>query len=143
MPKDDLNMHYVVIDTNVIVSALLAIDNQQSIPLSIVAAVFAGKITPILSPNIMDEYRDVLAREKFGFDQRKIELFLSELKTQSVFVNPPTTHKTLPDLKDLCFYEAANVYKDVGGLLVTGNIKHFPDCPFAITPAQLKEKLNL
>lgn len=136
-------MLYVVIDTNVIVSALLAIDNQYSIPLSIVSAVFTGKIIPILSPDILDEYRDVLAREKFGFDQRKIEVFLSELKTQSVFVNPPKTRHSLPDPKDVCFYEAALVYEKVGGLLVTGNTKHFPHCPFSVTPTQLKERLSL
>lgn len=106
-------------------------------------AVFTGKIIPILSPDILDEYRDVLAREKFGFDQRKIEVLLSELKPQSVFVNPPKTHQSLPDPKDVCFYEAALVYENIGGLLVTGNTKHYPNCPFSVTPTQLKERLSL
>ena len=97
-------MNYVVIDTNVIVSAL----------------------------------REVLTRKKFGFNKEKIDIFLFELKLQSVFINPPKLKVVLPDAKDLCFYEAAMVYENVGGLLVTGNTKHFPGCSFAVTPAQLK-----
>ena len=97
-------MNYVVIDTNVIVSAL----------------------------------REVLTRKKFGFNKEKIDIFLFELKLQSVFINPPKLKVVLPDAKDLCFYEAAVVYENVGGLLVTGNTKHFPGCSFAVTPAQLK-----
>ena len=38
--------------------------------------------------------------------------------------------------------EAALSYKEQSYLLVTGNLKHFPDCPFAVSPAQLKEKLD-
>ena len=64
-----MTMHYVVIDTNVIVSALLAQDHQQSIPFTILEAVFLGKITPVLSKDIVAEYISVLNREKFGFDK--------------------------------------------------------------------------
>lgn len=133
--------NYVVIDTNVIVSAFLATDRSESVPFSVVNAVFAGKITPVLTKEILEEYRDVLARKKFGFDHGMIELFLSELMAQSVFINPSSTRKVLPDPKDLCFYDAAVVYGSVGGLLVTGNMKHYPNCPFVVTPVQLMERL--
>lgn len=136
-------MHYVVIDTNVIVSALLAQDHQNSVPFAILEAVFLGKITPVLSKDIMAEYVSVLNREKFGFDKKGVEVILSELTKQAVMVNPAKTNKELPDPKDACFYEAAAIYENLGGYLVTGNMKHFPDCSFAVTPAQLKEKLDL
>ncbi len=45
-------MRYVVIDTNVIVSALLAQDRRRSVPFAILEAVFLGKITPVLSKDI-------------------------------------------------------------------------------------------
>ena len=61
-------MRYVVIDTNVIVSALLAQDHQRSVPFAILEAVFLGKITPVLSKDIMTEYMSVLNRDKFGFN---------------------------------------------------------------------------
>ena len=136
-------MRYVVIDTNVIVSALLAQDHQKSAPFAVLEAVFLGKITPVLSKEIMSEYVSVLNREKFGFNKGWVKTILVELREQGVMVHPTKKEKELPDPKDVCFYEAAAIYEDAGVLLVTGNMKHFPDCPFAVTPAQLKEKLNL
>lgn len=136
-------MRYVVIDTNVIVSALLAQDRQRSVPFAILEAVFLGKITPVLSKDIMAEYVTVLNREKFGFNKEWVKAILVELEKQGVMVNPAKMEKSLPDPKDACFYEAAAIYENLGVFLVTGNMKHFPDCPFAVTPAQLKEKLGL
>ena len=136
-------MQFVVIDTNVIVSALLAQDHKRSVPFAILEAVFLGKITPVFSKAIMAEYVAVLNRENFGFNKEWVKVILAELTKQAVMVNPPKTKKMLPDPKDVCFYEAATIYEDSGVFLVTGNMKHFPDCPFAVTPTQLKEKLGL
>ena len=52
-------MQYVVIDTNVIVSAMLAKDISQSVPFSVLSAVFMGKITPVVTVAILNEYKDV------------------------------------------------------------------------------------
>lgn len=136
-------MIFAVIDTNVIVSALLAQNRNDSAPFSILSAVFRGVIIPVISNAILKEYQEVLNREKFGFDKKKIERFLDQFKVQASIINPPHINKTLPDKKDICFYDAAMVYLELGGILITGNIKHFPDCPFAVTPAQIKEKLKL
>lgn len=136
-------MQFVVIDTNVIVSALLAQDHKRSVPFAILEAVFLGKITPVLTKDIMAEYVSVLNRDKFGFNKEWVKTVLTELTMQAVMVNPAKAQKELPDPKDACFYEAAAIYEDIGVFLVTGNMKHFPDCPFVVTPAQLKDKLRL
>lgn len=136
-------MRYVVIDTNVIVSALLAQDRQRSVPFAILESVFLGKITPVLSKEIMAEYVSVLNRDKFGFNQELVKTILEELKAQGVWVTPNRTKKVLPDPKDVCFYETAVIYEDIGVCLVTGNMRHYPDCSFAVTPAQLKERLDV
>ena len=136
-------MRYVVIDANVIVSALLAQERRRSVPFAILEAVFLGRITPVLSKDIMAEYVSVLNRAKFGFNKELVKTILVEIKAQSVWVNPEKTGKELPDQKDVCFYETATIYEDMGICLVTGNMKHFPDCPFAVTPTQLKERLGI
>lgn len=136
-------MQYVVIDTNVIVSALLAQDHRRSVPFAILEAVYLGKLTPVLSKEIMAEYVSVLNRDKFGFNKEMVKTLLLELKAQGVWVTPEKAMKTIPDPKDVCFYEAAAIYEDLGVYLVTGNMKHFPDCTFAVTPAELKEKLGV
>ena len=136
-------MRYVVIDANVIVSALLAQERRRSVPFAILEAVFLGRITPVLSKDIMAEYVSVLNRAKFGFNKELVKTILVEIKAQGVWVNPEKTGKELPDQKDVCFYETATIYEDMGICLVTGNMKHFPDCPFAVTPTQLKERLGI
>lgn len=55
--------YYAVIDTNVLVSALL---KWNSVPGKIIEMVFTGIITPILNDDILREYREVLFRPKFG-----------------------------------------------------------------------------
>ena len=136
-------MQHVVIDTNVIVSALLAKDISTSVPFSVVAAVFSGKITPIVTDATLKEYALVLNRDKFGFDKNKVSVLLSEFEKQSLKIVPLESGAQLPDAKDVCFYDAAFSYKDGETILVTGNMKHFPNCPFAMTPAQFKDKMGL
>ena len=44
----------------------------------------------------------------------------------------------LPDPKDSVFYEVAmEERKEEDAYLVTGNIKHFPEKPFIVTPRQM------
>lgn len=54
--------YYAVIDTNVLVSAML---KWNSIPGNIMELAFDGPIVPIISREIVREYREVLMRPKF------------------------------------------------------------------------------
>ena len=54
--------YYAVIDTNVLVSAML---KWSSVPGNIMELVFGGTIIPVLNRDIVKEYRDVLLRPKF------------------------------------------------------------------------------
>ena len=47
---------------------------------------------------------------------------------------------SLPDPKDLVFYEVALSQED--SFLVTGNIKHFPKKPFIVTPTEMLAIIN-
>lgn len=57
---------YAVIDTNVLVSALLS-SSEDAATVQVVARMLAGEIIPVYSGAIMAEYQEVLQREKFGF----------------------------------------------------------------------------
>ena len=50
--------YFAVIDTNVLVSAML---KHQSVPGNILDMVFSGIITPVLNYDIESEYRDVIS----------------------------------------------------------------------------------
>lgn len=57
-------MIYAVIDTNVIVSALLS-HNSGAATVQVFGAIFESKICPLFNEDIIDEYIDVLNRPKF------------------------------------------------------------------------------
>ena len=54
--------YYVVLDTNVAVSALF---NISYVPGMILQEALAGRVIPLLHEDILDEYNDVLHRPKF------------------------------------------------------------------------------
>lgn len=135
-------MIYVVIDTNVLVSALLA-KNDDVATVQILKKILIGEIIPVYSQEIIFEYRDVLNRKKFNFSKHLIDYFMDFIEKFGLFSDPKKLNIDFVDLKDLPFYEVVMDKKDKERYLVTGNIKHFPKEPFIVTPRELIDILNL
>ena len=87
--------YYVVLDTNVVVSALF---NISSVPGMILQEALAGRIIPLLHEDILDEYNDVLHRPKFKFDRRDIEIALTGLIKRGIFLDAATIGTMSPTL---------------------------------------------
>lgn len=131
---------FVVIDTNIIVSALLS-NKNDSATVQVMEKVFRQEIKPIYSKEIFAEYTNVLNRPKFHFSKELVEYMLSAIKQFGILKEPKeTVMVVLPDMKDVPFYrlvlESENTY------LVTGNIKHFPQESRIMTARQLIDILN-
>ncbi|MBO6159670.1 MAG: putative toxin-antitoxin system toxin component, PIN family [Firmicutes bacterium] len=127
--------YYVVIDTNVLVSAVL---KSHSVPGSIVELAFDGPIIPILNEAIEKEYREVLSRPKFHLPEDLIEGIMSTFHKRAIYVDAEHLDIELPDPKDLVFYEVVmEERKEEDAYLVTGNIRHFPNRPFIVTPREM------
>lgn len=133
--------YYAVIDTNVLLSALLS-KKSDTATVKIFRAVMEGKIIPLLHEDIIAEYTDVLSRPKFHLDARTIQIVLQAIQDYGININPPPTGEVLIDPDDLIFYEAAMAQQKNGAYLVTGNLKHYPDCDFIVTPAEMIEIIN-
>ena len=132
--------YYAVIDTNVLVSAMLKAD---SIPGAVVKEVLAGRIIPLISDEIIMEYRDVLHRSKFRFDPRAVKVMLDGLIARALPVDAGPIEDILPDPKDIVFYEVVmEQRKTDDAYLVTGNLKHFPSSPYIVTPREMLEILQ-
>lgn len=130
--------YYAVIDTNVLVSAML---KWQSVPGSILEFSLEGIVVPVLSEEIVEEYKAVLERPKFGLGDDIISDIISSIEKVGLFVDSEEIDIDLPDPKDRVFYEAVmEQRKEDDAFLVTGNIKHFPKKPFIVTP---REMLNI
>ena len=130
-------MNYlVVIDTNVLISALLS-KHSDAATVQVLNAVFDGTIIPVFNDEILAEYDNVLHRPKFKFTDANIQLLLDTIKTYGVFAEQLITNEILPDPKDFVFYEVVMAKQDENAYLVTGNSKHFPKKPFIVTPNEL------
>ena len=130
-------MNYlVVIDTNVLISALLS-KHSDAATVQVLNAVFDGTIIPVFNDEILAEYDNVLHRPKFKFSDTNIQLLLDTIKTYGVFAKQLITNEILPDPKDLVFYEVVMAKQDENAYLVTGNSKLFPKKPCICTPYEL------
>ena len=134
-------LYYAVVDTNVLVSAMLKI---QSIPGQIANEALLGDLIPLLSDEILAEYREVLARPKFKFNQDNVEMLIEGIIDRGIFMDAVPIDELLPDSKDIVFYGVV-----MGGrtqldeaYIVTGNIKHFPVKPYIVTPKEMLEIMH-
>ena len=129
--------YYAVIDTNVLVSAMLKWD---SVPGNVVELAFSGTIIPLFNDQIMKEYRNVLRRPKFHLPDDIIRSVVAEIERLGIYVDAKKLELVLPDPKDLVFYEIVmEERKSEEAYLVTGNIKHFPVKPYVVTPRQMMD----
>lgn len=117
-----VNRMTIVIDTNIIVSALL---NPNGVSYTFMDRVFAGEYEVIVTESILEEYNNVLRREKFKFSESIIETIIEWFRNNAIFidVNEDTYLSRVMDPQDAVFYAAARCTK---ARLVTGNIKHYP-----------------
>ena len=126
---------YAVLDTNVLVSALLGA-SRMSIPTLVLKAVTDGLLIPLYNDEIINEYREVLYRKKFPFDPELIETVIRTIIADGLCMErTKVTDEVFPDPKDIVFYEVAMSAED--SFLVTGNLKHFPKKPFVVSPAEM------
>ncbi len=113
----------VVIDTNIIVSALI---NPSGACFMFLDRVLSGTYDVVVSEPIMVEYNEVLRRPRFGFDEEDIEFLVDWFYSNALMVEVnEDDYKTdaVIDEKDMPFYITAKATKS---RLVTGNVKHYP-----------------
>lgn len=127
-------MIYAVIDTNVLVAALLS-RHADSATVKVVGKISETAIRPLYNDEILSEYKDVLGRDKFKFPKEAINNILKTISDTGVHADRVRSLEFFPDPKDIVFYEVALSKDDA--YLVTGNKKHFPKTPIVVTPAEM------
>ena len=115
--------YFVVIDTNVLVSALLS-SKKDSATVQVMEKVLKKEIIPLYSKEILAEYRNVLHRKKFNFSENVVDYMISAIENFGILKNPREVEITLTDMKDLPFYRI--ILDNEESYLITGNLKHFP-----------------
>lgn len=111
----------IVLDTNVIVSGLLSPFGPCG---EIASMVSSGELRLCFDARILAEYREVLRRPKFGFDQEKVAALLEQIDSCGRLTAPSPLQAKLPDADDEPFLEVAAASSAAS--IVTGNPAHFP-----------------
>ena len=115
-----MSLERVVLDTNVLVSALL---NSFGAPGRVLGLELAGELTVAHDDRVLAEWRQVLHREKFGFSAGDIEVLLGFVEGEGINVNASPFAIELADQDDLPFLEVAHAAE---AALITGNTRHYP-----------------
>ena len=115
----------VVLDTNVLVSALWSPGRQAS---DIFQAAISGRFICCYDYRILEEYERVLHYPRFDFSEWEIRAILEPLihGGLSVVPDPIIDVSFERDETDRKFYEVA---KYCQATLITGNLKHYPADP--------------
>ena len=125
----------VVLDTNVLISALLHPSRECG---QIMEYVLAGHVTWLITPPILAEYGEVCARPELPLSAPARQQLLHALRGLPILPLPPLTAAAprCPDRDDQPFLTAACHYR--ADYLITGNTKHFPTTlappPHIVTP---------
>ena len=122
----------VVLDTNILVSSLWS---RNGAPARVVSMILTGQLIPCYDYRILTEYRQVLSRPRFNFSDGEIDSLLEWIETsgRSIVADP------IIDESDKKFYEVA---KFCGAILITGNLKHFPNDPQVMNVSSFLERIK-
>jgi uncharacterized protein len=117
-----------VVDTNVLVSGLLAPKGNEAL---ILLAIHQGLIRPCFSEEILEEYAAVLARPKFVFPADEIAAVVAMFRRQGELFHPGGSPAASIDPGDTKFLQCAETAQ--ADYLVTGNKRHFPEAAYRVT----------
>jgi hypothetical protein len=83
----------------------------------------------------MTEYQEVLSRPHFDISKDERDALFEYIRTKGVEAERTSVNIIFVDESDRVFYEIALSKED--SFLVTGNLKHYPQEPIVVTPAQM------
>jgi putative PIN family toxin of toxin-antitoxin system len=136
--------HVVVVDTNVLAAGLITKDAHSPVS-RIVDKMLSGTIIYLLSPALLDEYRDVLLRPKLsrlhGLTEQEVDVLLTDLAANAVWREPELV-AAAPDPGDSHLW--ALLESHTGSILLTGDrllIDNPPPGASVISPRTYVERV--
>ena len=129
----------IVVDTNVIVSAIIKPFSESA---QILNLILSGKLKLVYDSRIIIEHEEVLKRDKFSFDSKHIDSIITQIKEEGVPIDPLPVNENIPDRDDIVFLEVA--ISSNANFIVTGNKKHFPKSKYrnlkVVSPAEFLDE---
>jgi len=112
----------VVLDTNVLISACLKPDGLEA---EMVRMAVDGTILACITEEVLNEYREVLLRDKFQGVRGRAEAILGDLERRALVVVSGVRVAAAKDEDDNRLLECAEAAR--AEYLVTGNLRDYPD----------------
>jgi putative PIN family toxin of toxin-antitoxin system len=112
----------VVLDTNIVVSAML---RSGSLPEAVFSLMTNRIVQLYVSEAILAEYQEVLNRPRLRIAANKAATALKRIREIGLVVRPSTPVNACSDPDDNIFIECAQTAR--ADYLVTGNTAHFPE----------------
>ncbi len=110
----------IVLDTNILVSALLKPQGQEA---RVLRLGLTGKLLLCISPEVLAEYARVLQAPKFKLRPEEITTTLEQVQRVSVLFPLSQTLQISTHEPDNRFYQCAEAAQ--ADFIITGNLKHF------------------
>ncbi|MBI5026231.1 MAG: putative toxin-antitoxin system toxin component, PIN family [Nitrospirae bacterium] len=107
-------------DTNVLISALITPFGNAA---RILDMVLGGELQLLYDDRILTEYREVLLRPKFSFEEKYVDALLTFFDAEGMKVTSTPVNYPHVDKDDIPFIEVAITGKVEA--LITGNKRHF------------------
>jgi putative PIN family toxin of toxin-antitoxin system len=114
-------MTRVVLDTNIIVSALL---QPLGPPAQVLLLALGGSIQLCISGSVYAEYEEVIRRPRLRRDEAVIHATLGTIREKGLWVKPTEGVQACADPDDDIFLECAQAAR--AAYVVTGNARDFP-----------------
>ena len=115
-------MIQVVLDTNIVVSAMLG---SGGLPHAVLNLAMDRVVQLCISEPVMAEYEEVLRRPRLKIHSGKVTIALSRIREAGLLVTPTMVVTAASDEDDNIFLECAEAAG--ANYVVTGNTKDFPD----------------
>ena len=124
MPVKESKVYFAVIDTNVIISALLSHYSDAATSLML-DYLFKGLVIPLYNEEILSEYSNVLHRGKFKFPEELISRVLKVMTEKGISADRVSAEFDFPDPKRCRFLRGRIVERRC----IFGNWQHktFPE----------------
>ncbi len=114
--------HLCVVDTNVLIAGLLT-RRPVSPTARLLDAMLDGRLTFLLSPDLLDEYRAVMLRPRVaavhGLSIPEVDVLLTEVAANAIWREPGNGHEPAPDRGDDHLW--ALLACEANAVLITGD----------------------
>ena len=129
-------MKKIVVDTNVLISSILTSEGK---PNKVMSLVSNKNVQLFYSKEILSEYKRVLDYDKLNIAPYLREETIKKIVSLGTLINPAISSIPFVHEDDRVFYDTA---RESGAILVTGNIKHYPDDSAVMSPTSFLEKFD-